>query len=65
VQTPEELLVMYLYYIYGASLVETSQLVGISGTGKMSDIAFMKRFTKSSAWFHWIAKNIKPEKVCQ
>ena len=65
VQTPEELLVMCLYYIYGASLVETSQLAGMNGTGKISDVAFMKRFTKSNAWFQWITGNIKPEKMCR
>lgn len=65
VQTPEELLVVCLYYIYGASLIETSQFARMNGTGKISDVAFMKRFTKSCAWFQWIAKNIKPQKMCQ
>ena len=64
VQTPEELLVMCLYYIYGASLLETSQLAKMNGTGKMSDVAFMKRFAKSSRWFQWITKNIKPGDMC-
>ena len=60
VQTPEGLLVMCLYYIYGVSLMETSHLAKMNGTGKMSGVAFMKRFTKSSGWFQWITKNIKP-----
>lgn len=64
VQTPEELLVMCLYYIYGSSLMETSQLAKMNGTGKMSDVAFMKRFIKSSGWFQWITKNIKPGYMC-
>lgn len=64
VQTPEELLVMCLYYIYGASLLETSQLAKMNGTGKMSDVAFMKRFAKSNGWFQWITKNIKPRDMC-
>ena len=64
VQTPEELLVMCLYYIYGSSLMETSQLAKMNGTGKMSDVAFMKRFTKSNGWFQWITKNIKPGDMC-
>ena len=64
VQTPEGLLVMCLYYIYGASLLETSQLAKMNGTGKMSGVAFMKRFAKSSRWFQWITKNIKPGDMC-
>ena len=64
VQTPEELLVMCLYYIYGASLLETSQLAKMNGTGKMSGVAFRKRFAKSSRWFQWITKNIKPGDMC-
>lgn len=64
VQTPEELLVMCLYYIYGSSLMETSQLAKMNGTGKMSDVAFMKRFIKGSGWFQWITKNIKPGYMC-
>jgi len=63
VQTPEELLVMDLYYLYGASLVETSQMAEMNGTGKMSDVAFMKRFIKSKEWFQWITGNILPKKI--
>ncbi len=63
VQTPEELLVMDLYYLYGASLVETSQMAEMNGTGKMSDVAFMKRFIKSKDWFQWITGNILPEEM--
>ena len=36
----------------------------MNGTGKMSDVAFMKRFAKSSRWFQWITKNIKPGDMC-
>jgi len=63
IQTPEELLVMDLYYLYGASLVETSQMAEMNGTGKISDAAFMKRFIKSKEWFQWITGNILPEEI--
>ena len=54
---------MCLYYIYGATLIETSQLAGMNGTGQMSDVAFMKRFIKCNGWFQWITENIKPNAV--
>ena len=63
IKTPEELIVMCLYYIYGATLIETSQLAGMNGTGQMSDVAFMKRFIKCNGWFQWITENIKPDAV--
>ena len=63
IKTPEELIVMCLYYIYGATLIETSQLAGMNWTGQMSDVAFMKRFIKCNGWFQWITENIKPDAV--
>ena len=63
VQTPEELLVLCLYYLYGTSLVETSQLAKMNAIGTLSDVAFMKRFTKSKSWFQWMTQNIKPEAI--
>jgi len=62
VQTPEELLVRDLYYLYGASLVETIQMAKMNGTGKISDVAFMKRFIKSKKC-QWITGNILPEEI--
>lgn len=63
IKTPEELLVMCLYYLYGATLIEASQLAGINGTEQMSDVAFMKRFIKCNEWFQWITKNIRPSGI--
>jgi len=62
-QTPEELLVLDLYYLYGASLIETSHMAQMNGTGKISDVAFMKRFIKSKEWFQWMAGNLLPKKI--
>jgi len=63
VQTPEELLVMDLYSLYSASLVETSQMAERNDTGKISDVAFMKRFIKAKEWFQWMTGNILPEEM--
>lgn len=65
IQTPEELLVLCLYYLYGMSFIKASQFAHINEMGTLSDVALMKRFTKSNAWFQWMTKNIKPEAVIQ
>lgn len=61
IKTPEELLVLCLYYLYGASLIEASELAGLNGTEEISDVAFMKRFKKCNAWFQWMTVTMKPE----
>lgn len=63
IQTPEELLVLCLSYLYGMSFLETSQLANRNAIGKISDVAFRKRFAKSKAWFQWRIAHLKPEAV--
>ena len=63
INNPEQLIKLLLYYLYGASLVEVSQYVLFSKIGKISDVAFMKRFIKSQEWIKWMINKTKPNEI--
>lgn len=63
IKNPEELIKLLLYYLYGSSLIEVSQYALISEIGKISDVAFMKRFIKSQEWIKWMINSIKPNEI--
>jgi hypothetical protein len=47
-----ELMILALYHLMnGCSLTEISEIARLSKLGKMSDVAFMKRFEQCTEWF--------------
>lgn len=49
-----------IHLIQKTSLVQMSALSEITGIGKLSDVAFMKRFSNCSNWFKWILTKLTP-----
>jgi hypothetical protein len=52
------MLVMF-HLINGCSLLEISEIARLAKLGKMSDVAFMKRFEQCGEWFKWVARELK------
>ncbi len=48
------------HLLEGSSLIETSEISRMTGIGKISDVAFMKKFKKCAEWFAWIAEQMMP-----
>jgi hypothetical protein len=66
IKSAKDLMRLSLIYLSNkCSLVETSQLSSLMGFGKISDVGFMKRFSKCGNWFKWILEKIKPEKIIE
>ena len=59
IKTPEELLRMILLYLTeGKSFRGTSALMQLSGEGRISDVAVLKRMRNSACWLQWLCENI-------
>lgn len=55
-----DLMMLSIFHlINGCSLLEISEIARLAKLGKMSDVAFMKRFEQCGDWFNWIAKQLK------
>ena len=52
-----------IYLTQSCSLLEISQYANLLGIGKISDVAFMKKFAKCGEWFKWIIKKIRPSSI--
>jgi hypothetical protein len=51
VANPADLMMLALFHLQnGCSLMEMSEVARITKLGKMSDVAFMKRFEKCADW---------------
>lgn len=49
-----------IYLTQACSLMDISAYARLLGIGKLSDVAFMKRFSKCNEWFMWIINKIRP-----
>ncbi len=66
IKNPLDLLRLILFYLSGnKSLIDVSQFALISGIGKISDVALMKRFIKAKSWIVWLTQHILPNPVIQ
>ena len=52
-----------IYLIHACSLLEVSKYASLLGMGKISDVAFMKKFAKCGKWFEWITDKLKPAPI--
>jgi hypothetical protein len=60
IKSAEDLMRLHLAYLsQQSSLLEISVLSRLRGA-PLSDVAYMKRFGKSGAWFEWINARLKP-----
>jgi hypothetical protein len=53
------MLLAMFHLLNGCSLLEISEIARLTKLGKMSDVAFMKRFERCGEWFKWIAGKLK------
>ena len=64
IKNPLDLLRLILFYLSGnKSLVDVSHFALLSGIGKLSDVAFMKKFVQCKDWIKWLTENILPNPV--
>lgn len=62
-QNEEDLLTLCLFYAYDHSLIEVQSYAKASGIYNISDVGFMKRFSRCADWFKWIIKNLTPSEI--
>lgn len=64
IKNPLDLLWLILYYLSGNhSLMEVSQFASIRGIGKISDVAFLKKFIQCKEWIRWLIAHILPKPI--
>ena len=64
IKSARDLMKLCLIYLTQAcSLLEISEYAMLLGIGKISDVAFMKKFAKCGPWFEWIISKIKPAPI--
>lgn len=63
IQDPYTLLKLCLLYGYDQSLIEVSAYAKAADICEISDVGFMKRFSRCKDWFKWIIENLKPCEV--
>ena len=62
IQSPDDLMLLSLYHLLnGCSLMEISEIASLTKLGKVSDVAFMKRFQKCGKWFEWVNEHLEWE----
>jgi hypothetical protein len=55
IDDPNDLMLLALFHLVnGCSLIEVSTIAAATKLGKISDVAFMKRFEGCNDWFKWI-----------
>ncbi len=62
-QKEKDLLILCLFYAYNHTLIEVQSYAQAAGIGTISDVGFMKRFSRCADWFKWINQNIAPDEV--
>jgi len=61
IKTATDLLrLIFIYIVNGLSYIEISAIAKMKGIAEISDVGFMKRFTKCGKLFVWILGNLKP-----
>ena len=64
IKRPRDLMMLALSYVsQNFSLMEMSEIARLKGIGNISDVGFMKRFSKCNEWFVNILKQIEVEEV--
>lgn len=64
VREPSDLMKLALtHLIQKSSLVQMAALSEVMGIGKISDVAFMKRFANCCEWFKWILAKLEPSGI--
>jgi len=59
IKTPGDLMLLCLFHLVnGCSLMDTSIAAGYLNIGRLTDVAFMKRFMECGGWFKWISSAI-------
>jgi hypothetical protein len=59
IDNPDNLMMLSMFHLLnGCSLTEISVIAELTKLGKISDVAFMKRFENCNNWFMWITSNI-------
>lgn len=62
-QNEKYLLTLCLFYAYDHSLIEVQSYAKVTGIYNISDVGFMKRFSRCGDWFKWIIKNLSPSEI--
>jgi hypothetical protein len=66
VRKPSDLIRLALtHLIQKSSLVQMSALSELMGIGKLSDVAFMKRFANCCGWFKWMLAQLAPSGIAE
>jgi len=64
VSCPADLMMLAIFHLQnGCTLLEISEVARITKLGKMSDVAFMKRFEKCGDWFRTINSKIAAQEL--
>ena len=64
IKNPLDLLRLILFYLSGnKSLIDVTHFALLSGIGKISDVAFMKKFIQCKEWIKWLTQNILPNPI--
>jgi hypothetical protein len=64
IKNPSDLMTLNLIYLtQNSSLIEISEIARLKGIANISDVAYMKRFSKCGEWFKKIIAEIKPDEV--
>lgn len=62
-QSEKDLLTLCLFYGYNHSLVEVQSYAKATNIYEISDVGFMKRFSRCGDWFDWIIENLVPGEI--
>lgn len=66
IKSAEDLIKLILLYLTGGySQIEMSIIAKSLGIAEMSDVAFLKRFSKCQAWLEWIVSQIIPSSIIE
>lgn len=64
-QNEQDLLTLCLFYAYDHSLIEVQSYAKSAGIYEISDVGFMKRFSRCGNWFKWIIERLTPNEIVQ
>lgn len=64
-QNEKDLLTLCLFYAYDHSLIEVQSYAKAAGIYDISDVGFMKRFSRCGNWFKWIIEHLAPSEIVQ
>ncbi len=62
-QNEKDLLTLCLFYAYDHSLIEVQSYAKAANIYEISDVGFMKRFSRCSNWFKWIIDQLQPTEL--